>query len=91
MHQTSLLFRIKQSPVLDNSRLLELFFRAWVDNTCNNEVNFEVRHELHKSIPGSSETPLETVRVDFGRIEDAVILKLKGIPAELQNYIEIIE
>lgn len=74
MCQTSLLFKVKDTS---NNRVLEIFFKAWVDETCNNEVEYALESDIS-----------ETFRVDFERFEDAVALKLKGIPQEFQKYLE---
>ena len=74
----------------EKHHMVELFFKSWVDATCNNEVNYtltEVRPALAKR--GSMQWE-EVYRVDFDRTEDAVALKLKGIPLEYQDYIEIV-
>jgi hypothetical protein len=67
-----------------------MFFKAWVDDTCNNEVGYALMrdylHDDYKTTP-----VIETFRVDFERMEDAVALKLKGVPDEFQNYLEIVD
>jgi hypothetical protein len=86
MHQTTLLFKIKDPTTAEKQRLLEIFFKAWVDSTCNDEVSYKMQVESTPS-PHHFE---EIVRVEFDRIEDAVALKLKGVPSEFKNYIEIV-
>jgi hypothetical protein len=89
MYQTSLFFRIKDnSTELDKHRIIEYFFKYWVDDTCNNEVDYSI-----ESVATANVNPLrleELYRVDFEHIEDAVAIKLKGIPREYQPYIEIV-
>ncbi len=88
MYQTSLFFKIKDTSTLDKHRILEFFFKSWVDDTCNNEVSYTLEEILEA--PAGSMSWIEIYRVDFDRIEDAVAIKLKGVPLEFQNYIEII-
>jgi hypothetical protein len=94
MHeQTSILFKIKDTADIDNHRILEIFFRAWVDEICNNEVQYRVVRDVGSNsklwqVPGLRFP--ETFRVDFDRKEDAIIVKLKGIPEEFQNYLEFV-
>ncbi len=86
----SLKFKIKDSVVIDKRRLLELFFKDWVDDTCNNQVQYRVERDVEKEwLPGMVHYR-ETFRVDFDRQEDALALKLKGIPVEFQKYLEIV-
>lgn len=72
----------------EKHRMVELFFKSWVDTTCNNEVDYTLT-EVMEAPQGSTQWE-EVYRVDFERTEDAVALKLKGIPLEYQNYIEIV-
>jgi len=88
MYQTSLLFRIKDSAALEKHRILEIFFKSWIDNTCNNEVGYTLEKVAEVSTDVSQWQ--ELYRVDFEHIEDATVLRLKGIPTELQNYVEIV-
>ena len=85
MYQTSLYFKIKDSTALEKYKLLEIFFKSWVDDSCNNEVSYNL-----VQIPSTPRLFSEIYRVDFDRIEDAVALKLKGIPSEFQDYIELV-
>lgn len=79
-HQTSLLFKIKGTTSFDKHRILEMFFKSWVDDVCHNDVSYT-------NLWLSSDE--EVYRVDFEYEEDAVILKLKAFPKEFQNHIEI--
>jgi hypothetical protein len=89
MYQTSLFFRIKNSSTaFEKYRIIEYFFKYWVDDTCNNEVDYSVESVSTASI--DSRKLEELVRVDFEHIEDAVAIKLKGVPREYQPYIEIV-
>lgn len=93
MYQQSMLFRIKETTGVANHRIIEIFFKAWVDEICNNEVQYTIKRNVNL---GSCSDPVvdsrwpEIFRVDFDREEDAVILKLKGIPEEFRNYLEIV-
>ena len=87
MYQTSLYFKLKDAPGLERHHILELFFKSWVDGTCNNEVDYELETRTGHSNPAVWE---ETYRVDFEHIEDAVALKLKGVPLDFQKYIELV-
>jgi hypothetical protein len=78
MYQTSLSYKLKPiTQAMDHRRILHIFFQAWVDETCNNEVQF-------------TELSNETIMVECERTEDAIALRLKGIPDEFQNYLEIV-
>lgn len=94
MDQTSILFKIKDRADLDNHRILEIFFKAWVDEICNNEVQYKVERDVNDDRPYGNYDSYnrwpETFRINFNREEDAVILKLKGIPEEFQNYLEFV-
>ena len=88
MHQTTLYFKIKDTMLQEKHHMVELFFKSWVDATCNNEVDYTLTEVIQTPL---NKTQWEEVyRVDFERTEDAVALKLKGIPFEYQNYIEIV-
>jgi hypothetical protein len=78
----SLFFKIKDTVDVDNHRIIELFFKDWVDSHCQNQVRYKVanNHLNHNKI----------VRVDFDKQEDATALKLRGIPGEFQWYMELI-
>lgn len=77
MYSTSLHYKMK--PVYDerNFRLVQIFFKAWVDSACDNKVDF--RTDLN-----------DNISVDFEKLEDALALKLMGIPDEFKNYMEIV-
>lgn len=78
MYQTSLYFDIKD-PNAANQKILEMFFEAWVDETCDNNVEYSFIRNAPKDI----------LRVDFSYTEDAIAIKLKGIPDEFQNYLSL--
>jgi hypothetical protein len=87
---TSLLFRLKNPTESENHKLVEIFFKAWVDESCNNEVEYKLERNYRKDwVPGMVYYN-ETFRVDFMRQEDALALKLRGVPSEFQKYLEIV-
>ena len=87
----SLYFKIKDSVDSDKHRILELFFKGWVDETCENQVQYKIeRNSIKHWNPGMVHYT-ETFRVDFDRQEDALAIKLKGVPEELKSYLEIVE
>ncbi len=87
MYQTSLFFKIKDSAPLEKHRILEIFFKSWIDDECNNEVDYTLI-DVTEAPKGSFQWE-ELYRVDFESQEDAVALKLKNVPLEFQNYIEL--
>jgi|ADurb_H2B_01_Slu_FD_contig_71_672811_length_1218_multi_3_in_0_out_0_2 hypothetical protein len=88
MYQTSLFFKIKDTATQEKHKIVEIFFKSWVDGICNNEVDYTLTDVLEA--PLNSVRWEEIYRVDFERTEDAVALKLKGIPPEYQNYVELV-
>lgn len=76
MYQTSLYYNLKASA--DNQKIVEIFFQDWADRICNEEVFY------------SPLQPNGYIRVDFKNEEDAIAMKLRGIPAEFQKYLEIV-
>jgi len=88
MYQTSLFFKIKDNVFKEKHRMVEIFFKSWIDAVCDNEVDY-ILEEVASHKDGSSQWE-EVYRVDFERVEDAVALKLMGVPLEYQNYIEIV-
>jgi len=85
MHQTSLYFNFKIDH--DKKTILEMFFKDWADSICNREVAYSISR---KTVPGSGFSR-DIIRVDFENEEDAVALKLIGIPQEFQQYLEIVD
>ncbi len=83
MYQTSL--HIRLNATAEKVKILELFFQDWADGICNKEVEYETIYG------GPDEWLNETIRVNFKNSEDAVALKLQGIPQELQNYLTIVD
>jgi len=83
---SSLLFKIKDTVDIDKHRLLELFFKDWVDDTCDNQVNYKVEKTISSGIGR-----YDIFRVDFETQEDITAVILKGIPQEFQSYLEIVK
>ncbi len=77
MYQTILNFKIKKSLVA-NRRILEMFFEDWVDDTTTQYSIVVDRWQAPKMLS-----------VQFEHSEDAVAIKLKGIPPQFQDYIEL--
>lgn len=81
---TTLKFRIKNTIGFDKHKILELFIKDWIDGTCDQEVQYNMFQDPQP--PGLA----RIFRVDFFNQEDATALRLKGIPSEFRDYIEII-
>ena len=88
----SLLFRVKENVNTDKYRFLELFFKDWVDDTCNREVFFNIENQDVGNPNHVSNDIYQACifKVVFEKQEDALALKLKGIPKEFQHYLEIV-
>ena len=83
MYQTSLIFKIKDSATdLEKQRILVLFFKSWIDDLCKNKVFYEFNYDHLRY--------RDLCKVEFEHSEDAVVLKLKGIPDEFSQYIEFV-
>lgn len=87
----SLYFKIKDTVDVDKHQLLELFFKDWIDNTCDRQVQYRVERDVEKDWMPGMVRYRETFRVDFEKQEDFVALKLKGIPSEFTNFLEIVK
>jgi len=88
MYQTSLHFKL-DTPA-DKAKVLELFFQDWADSICNNEVSYETVESDSKHGSGSIWWD-EIIRVNFKNPEDAIAMKLRGIPNEFQNYLSFVD
>jgi hypothetical protein len=88
MYQTSLHFKL-DTPA-EKVKILELFFQDWADGICNKEVSYNTVESNSKHGCGAIWWD-EVIRVDFKNSEDAVAMKLRGIPHELQNYLTIVD
>lgn len=84
MHKTSLYFNFK-APNGNADNVLRMFFESWADEICNKQISYSVIG----SDGGGKHWHNEFIRADFENEEDALILKLKGIPTEFQKYLEI--
>ncbi len=80
----SLYFDCKVTP--DKKLILDIFFKDWADRICNNEVTYSTILES-RSLYGDR---VETIRVDLKNEEDAVIMKLKGVPDDLKDYLTLV-
>lgn len=87
----SLFFKIKDSVDIDKHRLLEIFFKDWVDDSCNNQVHYKIQRDFKKDWEPGMVHYQETFRVDFEKQEDATAMSLKGVPKEFQQYLEIVK
>lgn len=63
-----------------------MFFKDWADRICNNEVTYSTIIESHKLYGEES----EIIRVDLVNEQDAVAMKLRGVPDEFKNYFTLI-
>jgi hypothetical protein len=79
MYRTTVNFKIKPALDHDKQKILEMFFKDWIDNT-SIQYTFDANN-LHD---------IDVLRVGFEHQEDATALILKGIPYEFRNYIEIV-
>lgn len=85
--QYYLLFKTKANIDTNKHKVLEILFKDWVDDICNNKVDYFIDNSyLVSGIDGHT----KTFRVDFQEYEDALALKLKGIPVEFREYLEIV-
>jgi len=83
MYNNSLFFRLTDNAALDKHKIVELFFKFWIDDICNNKV---IITEVNLS---ADLAWMQVFRADFENAEDAVVIKLKGMPPEFKHYIEI--
>lgn len=81
-----LFFKIKQDVDVDKHHILELLFKVWIDNTCNNQVEMTIE----KQLSNHTISPLyeDIFKVECELQEDATILKLQGIPKDLRPYLD---
>lgn len=76
MMLNSIVFKARENNIGDKYRLVELFFKDWVDQTCDQQVQYI----------GCD----KALRVDFENQEDALALRLRGLPSEFRDYLEIV-
>lgn len=84
MYKTSLFINLNVSQ--NKAVVLKMFFEDWADGLCSNEITYST---IATEGSGFSHTT-ELIQVDFVNEEDAVAMKLRGIPQELQKYLEIV-
>ena len=84
MYRTSLYFHFNP-PNNNADNVLRMFFEDWADQICDGEVSYSVALG-----PGGRFRQNETIRVDFVNEEDAVAMKLKGIPDEFKKYLTLV-
>jgi hypothetical protein len=87
----SLYFKTKPEIPVDKHRLIEIFFKDWIDTICDKQVEFRIERNIDRDwIPGMV-TYRETFRVDFEQSEDVLAVRLTGIPHEFENLIEFVK
>jgi hypothetical protein len=79
----------------DKKKILEMFFKDWADSICNNKVRYSSTIESEdylygRGLPLPSPVITAIIKVEFDHEEDAVAMKLKGIPPDLQQYLSLI-
>lgn len=82
MH-TSLFYKIKATD--NKHHILLLFFKEWTDRMCD-----EVTYNDLVTYPSDKYQWHHTFRVDFAREEDAVAMKLRGVPEEFKEYLTLL-
>ena len=85
MYSTSLYFEIKATH--DKKVILEMFFKDWADSICNNEVAYSTTATESMGYGITN----EVIQVDFVNYEDALIMKLRGVPDEFKAYLELLD
>ena len=78
MYQTSLFFKIKDTATLEKHKIVEIFFKSWVDSICNNEVDYTLTDVLEA--PLNSVRWEEIYRVDFERTSRCSCFEAKRYP-----------
>lgn len=76
MMYNSILFKANENMTGDKYRLVGIFFKDWVDQICEQQVQYVERDK--------------TFRADFDNQEDALALRLRGLPPEFRDYLEIV-
>lgn len=71
---------------MSNYRILESFIDEWVDNTCRDHSNYEIR----ECGPPANDGVARFIRIDFTNPEDAVSLRLQGVPPGYIKYIDFV-
>ena len=90
----SIYFVVKTDVKKDKHQILEMFFKDWIDASCNNEVEYTVEHLpdifSRNGYYFATAPQNKRYRVDFEKQEDALALLLRGVPEEFRNYLEIV-
>jgi len=84
----NLSLRIKVDPRFEEAHkfnLIAIFLKDWIDSNCNNQVKYTL--EVN---PSDLDYFLNeyTINVEFDNSEDALALKLKGIPERFQQNVK---
>lgn len=88
---TSLFYKIKSNINEDKHRIIELFFMDFIDNICGNKTFYKVERDVYQHWEANMVHYQETFRIDFERNEDKLAICLRGIPAEFQLYLELVD
>lgn len=85
MYQYSIYYNLKITP--DKKRILEYFFKDWADRICHDEITYFTieSNNSHRLVWD------ETIRVDFKNEEDALAMKLRGVPEEFEKYLIMVD
>lgn len=67
--------KVYQTNNVEDQRMFQIFFKAWIDDICQNKVDYIIREN--------------SIKVNFEESEDASILELKGIPSEFEKYLHL--
>lgn len=86
MYKTSLFIDVRVTS--DKKRILDILFKDWADHICNNQISYSIISTLNNNHCGNY---AEIIQIDFINEEDAVIMKLCGIPEEFRKYMEIVD
>lgn len=81
----SIHFKVKTDVDADKHRILEMFFKTWIDQVCNNQVVYKIEKPAD-NFPADA----KIFKVYFANSEDAIAVKLSGIPDEFQHYLEMV-
>lgn len=82
-----LYFRVKDSVDKENHPLLDIFFKEWIGSSCDYNVNI-IKNKVRDV---NRYFDIYYYKVSFTTGEDALAIKLKGIPPEFKNHLEIVE
>jgi len=82
-----LYFIFKDTVDSDKHRLVEIFFKDWLDNLSDNQVSYDIKKVINWH-PNYKHHKI--FHVMFDKQEDAVVMKLRGVPKEFQSYLEMV-